>query len=140
MAQPTLEEKLARPELAAFRQRLAVRARLEPLDVHESADYLVHHLRQAGGRPDAILDDEAVDLLARGARGVPRLLNQAAYTAMILAAAGEASRVDAEAALEALARLGLEISEEDETGRLIIDPVESDGFDPEPPARRRSAG
>ena len=93
----------------------------------------------AGGRPDAILDDEAVDLLARGCSGVPRLLNQAAHLALSLAAAAEASRVDAEAALEALARLGLEAGEEEVPGHLIIDPAESEGIDPEPP-RRRTAG
>ncbi len=106
--QPALLDTLRRPELTALRQRLAVRACLDALDVHESADYLVHHLRGAGGRPEAIMTDEALTLLARGCQGVPRVLNQAAHQALLLAFEAEAPQVDAEAALEALALLGLE--------------------------------
>jgi type II secretory pathway predicted ATPase ExeA len=108
VAQSCLEQTLRLPELAAFQQRLAVRTRLEPLGVHEAADYLVHHLRTAGGRPDAIITDEALEVLACGTNGTPRLLNQAAHQALTMAAAGETDLVDVEVALEALAALGLE--------------------------------
>jgi type II secretory pathway predicted ATPase ExeA len=107
VAQPSFLERLRRPELAAFTQRLATRARLNPLDVHEAADYLVHHLRLAGGRPGESMSDEALEILARGSGGIPRLLNRAAHQALVLAAAAGTSVVDAEAALEALAALGL---------------------------------
>jgi general secretion pathway protein A len=107
-AQPPLLETLARPELGALRQRLAVRVDLGPLSLEEAADFLLHHLRAAGARPDEVFADEAVMMLARGALGVPRLLNQAAHRAMTLAASMETEAVDVEAALEALAALGLE--------------------------------
>jgi type II secretory pathway predicted ATPase ExeA len=107
-AQPALLDTLRRPELASFSQRLAVRARLEPLSFQEAADYLLHQVRAAGARPEAILADEAVEVLARGSRGVPRLLSQAAHQALTLACQAGASLVDVEAALEALALLGLE--------------------------------
>lgn len=108
IAQDGIVETLARPELAACQQRLAVRARLEPLGLHEAADYLVHQMRVAGERPEALFDDTALEILARGSRGIPRLLNQAAHQALTLAHQAEIRRVDAEAALEALSRLGLE--------------------------------
>ncbi|HZT83559.1 MAG TPA: AAA family ATPase [Gemmataceae bacterium] len=108
VGQPALLETLRQPGLAAFAQRLAVRVRVEPLSFEEAADYLLHQLRAAGGRPEAILSGEAVELLARGAHGVPRLLNQAAHQALALAHDAGARQVDAEAALEALALLGLE--------------------------------
>jgi general secretion pathway protein A len=108
IAQDSLLETLARPELAAFQQRLAVRARLEPLGLEEAVDFLLHQVRVAGGQPEALFDDTAVETLARGGRGIPRLLNQAAHQALVLAQHADMSRVDAEAALEALARLGLE--------------------------------
>jgi type II secretory pathway predicted ATPase ExeA len=110
-AQPRLEHTLGLPELAAFQQRLAVRARLEPLDVNEAADYLVHHLRAAGGRPEHIFTDEALEVLARGTRGVPRLLNQTAHHALTLAHAGDTIPADVEVALEALAAFGLQAEE-----------------------------
>jgi general secretion pathway protein A len=111
-AQPALLDTLRRPELASLGQRLAVRAALEPMNVEEAADYLVHQLRVAGGDPHDVIVEEALELLARGTKGVPRLLNQAAHQALTLACAAGADVVDAEAALEALAALGLEVPEE----------------------------
>jgi type II secretory pathway predicted ATPase ExeA len=111
-AQPAIEETLRRPRLAALRQRLAVRSYLDPLGLEEAADYLLHQVRTAGGRPEAIFSDEAVRILARGGQGVPRLLNQAAHQALLLTHGAGAAQVDAEAALEALAILGLDAGEE----------------------------
>lgn len=113
LAQPAFGEYLRRPELASFRQRLVVRATLPPLGLEESLDYLMHHLRLAGGVPERIIDEAGLEVLARGTRGVPRLLNQAAQQALLLADAGELSQVDAEAALEALSLLGLETPAEE---------------------------
>jgi type II secretory pathway predicted ATPase ExeA len=108
VGQGGLLETLARPELAGLRQRLVVRSRLEALPLQEAADYLAHHLRVAGGRPERLLADEAAEVLARATGGVPRLLNQAAHLALGLAAETGAAEVDVEAALEALNLLGLE--------------------------------
>jgi type II secretory pathway predicted ATPase ExeA len=108
IGQTLLLDNLRAPELEVLRQRLAVRIQLEPLGWHEAADYLIHHLRQAGARAESLFSDEALELLARGAKGVPRLLNQAAHLALTLAYQSDATEVDAEAALEALAFLELD--------------------------------
>jgi type II secretory pathway predicted ATPase ExeA len=110
-AQSAILEKLASPELASLRQRLVVRSHIEPLGVEEALDYLLHHLRQAGGRPENIIDEAGLEVLARGTRGIPRLLNQAGQQALLVADAADLSLVDAEAALEALALLGLATEE-----------------------------
>jgi type II secretory pathway predicted ATPase ExeA len=110
-AQPALLATLARPELSSLGQRLAVRAAVEPMKVEEAADYLAHQVRVAGGRPEDVFTEEALELLARGTRGIPRLLNQAAHEALTLACSAGARPADAEAALEALALLGLEFPE-----------------------------
>ncbi|HWG47855.1 MAG TPA: AAA family ATPase [Gemmataceae bacterium] len=114
VGQPSLLETLRLPELSAFAQRLAVRADVEPLELQEAADYLLHHVRIAGGRPERLFADDALELLSRQTRGVPRLLNQAAHQALNLAAEAGAAQVDVEAALEGLAMLGL--AEEIEEG------------------------
>jgi type II secretory pathway predicted ATPase ExeA len=111
VGQPRLEYTLGLPELTAFQQRLAVRARLEPLGVYEAADYLVHHLRAAGGRPEQVFTDEALEVLARRTRGVPRLLNQTAHHALTLAHAADTAPADVEVALEALAAFGFQAEE-----------------------------
>ena len=77
------------------------------MGLHEAADYLVHQLRVAGARPERVVSDEALEILAGGTRGVPRLLNRAMHQALTLAFKAEAALVDAEAAMDALGVLGL---------------------------------
>lgn len=110
---PLLAEMIRRPGLAALQQRIRTRIELTPLDVHESADYVAHQIRAVGGRPEQIFTEEALDVLARACRGVPRLLNHAADLAMQLAAAAELATVDAEAVSEALHDLGLPLADEE---------------------------
>src|SRR5262245_47798791 len=55
----SLLETLRRPELASLAQRAAVRVRLDALPLEEAADYLLHQLRGAGARPEAVFTDEA---------------------------------------------------------------------------------
>jgi general secretion pathway protein A len=107
LAQSSILPTIARPELASLNQRLVVRVQLEPLPVEEAADYLLHHLRLAGGQAEAILGSEALQELARHTGGVPRRLNQAAHLALRLAQAAGAPEVELEIAQEALIRLGL---------------------------------
>jgi type II secretory pathway predicted ATPase ExeA len=114
VAQPEIADVLGLAEMAGLRQRIAVCLSLSPLPAEEAADYLLHLIRIAGGRSEAFLADEALELLARGTQGVPRLLNQAAHQAFLLAHDAGAPQVDAEAALEALAMLGLEAAEIEE--------------------------
>jgi type II secretory pathway predicted ATPase ExeA len=123
LGQPRLLDLLARPDLAALRQRLAIRANLDPLPAEEAVDYLFHQLRVAGARPEAILGDEALDLLVRGGRGIPRLLNQAAHQALLLAWEAEAQSVDLEAVHEALQQLGLADGLDEPADSLSDDPL-----------------
>ncbi len=111
VGQDRLLDTLRLPELAALNQRVLVRAHVWPLGVEEATDYLLHHLREAGARPERVITEDALELLARQTGGVPRLLNQAAHQALLLADSADAGLVDAEAALEALAVLGLAAEE-----------------------------
>jgi general secretion pathway protein A len=111
LAHPSLTRSLLQPGLESLHQRIAVRSTLGALEVDEAYDYLLHHLRLAGGKPENIFDDTALEAIARGADGIPRCLNQAAHLAMVLANEGELPKVDAEAALEALSMLGMAPSE-----------------------------
>lgn len=107
VAQPSLRGRLAGSELAAFAQRVAARCRVEPMSRQESAEFVRHQVKVAGGSPAALVGDEALDLFADCCKGVPRLLNQAASLAFDLAGSTGADGVDAEAAVEALSQLGL---------------------------------
>jgi type II secretory pathway predicted ATPase ExeA len=106
-AQAAILERLQGVSLATLSQRLKVRLRLDPLTPDQSAAYLSHQLRVAGGA--RLFSDEALDLVCRAGKGVPRVLNQVADQAMRVACAAGAAAVDAEAAIDALQILGIEI-------------------------------
>jgi type II secretory pathway predicted ATPase ExeA len=120
VANQTLREALSGPSHEGLAQRLAVRAAIEPLTAEESAEYIRHQIRAAGGESGTVFDAEAISILAGACRGVPRLINRAATLTLELAAAGQAEEADVEAALEALERLGLSVPEPSEP----VDPVD----------------
>jgi type II secretory pathway predicted ATPase ExeA len=123
IAQPQLLETLRRPDLRALSQRLTVRIELCRLTPEESADYVNHQLRIAGARPEALIDDEALALVARASEGVPRVINQIAHLALTLTSDAGDGRMDAEGVLEATSRMGIELSDEaGETAEVVVEP------------------
>ncbi|QVL31049.1 AAA family ATPase [Telmatocola sphagniphila] len=112
VALPSVWKRIDQNGMESLLQRLSVRPELQPLDESESVDYIVHQLRWAGAKnPDALFDGETLNLFARQASGIPRLLSQMAGTALELAAENGLDHVDYEAATEALALLGLDIED-----------------------------
>lgn len=109
VAQPTLRQALRGPDYELLAQRLGATATLEPLSAEESAAYLRHQVRVAGGDPEAVYDAAAVGMIAAACGGVPRVLNRVASLALAAAAAAGAGRVDVEAVWVALEQLGLPI-------------------------------
>lgn len=105
VGQPDVLEMLARPDLLTLSQRLCTRLAVMPFGLRDAAEYVAFQIARAGGEPAAVLSDEAMEVLARGSRGVPRLLNQAAAATLTLAAKAGQQTADAEAATEALASL-----------------------------------
>jgi len=113
LGQTGLLETLQLPEMSGLRQRLAVRVQLEPLDLHESVDYLVHQLRTAGEQPGRpLFSEEALAQVARASGGNPRRLSQLGRRALSLADQAQMAQVDCEVVLEAMALLGLRAEEE----------------------------
>ena len=125
IGQSSIVDTLKQPALAALQQRLAVRCRLEPLGTQESADFLQHHLRQAGAEPEQVFEESALEILIRGCAGLPRRLNQAAHHALVLADSGNLACIDAEAALEALVQLGLSVEEPEPEGPSVAGSIDA---------------
>src|SRR5262249_8965698 len=142
-----IEQTLDKPGLLALRQRLTTKARLEPLNADESAEYLSPQVTSAGGEPSRLFGEDVLDILTHAANGVPRILNQVAHAAFSLAAEAETDQVDSEAAVEAVTRLGLDpaagaeplaTDEEDPVRLVATRPVSlarpEAGANPEPPS------
>ncbi len=104
---PAILDTLQSPELESLQQRLAARAELRPLDLHEATDFLMHQGRRVCSRPEEVLTEEALQIVAQSCQGIPRILNRAMFKALSLAQAAGADVLDAEAVLEAIATLGL---------------------------------
>jgi general secretion pathway protein A len=84
VGQPELDDFLNRTEMRQLAQRVALRARLKPLDVGDSIAYLHHRLRLAGAKyPEKVLAPAAMKKLAVESRGVPRVLNILADNTLI---------------------------------------------------------
>ena len=78
---------------------------------------------EAGDRdPETVFDEGTVSLVAGACGGVPRVLNQVVGTAASLAADAGAKLIDVEAAMEALARLGIESGESESVEDPIVLP------------------
>jgi len=133
---PRMAETIELPGLEVLRQRLSVCAKLAPLDANESADYLLHQLRRCGGRPEKLLGEDVLDIISHACKGVPRFLNQAAHLAFSLTEEAGSTQVDAEAAVEAVSRLGLDES----AGPSQLQVALELAAEPMPPVKPRDEG
>lgn len=84
-AQPQLLAKLALRIHLPFRQRVAMRYRMPPLDEVHTRGYVEHHLKLAG-RKQRLFTDEALLQLFVQSGGVPRAIGNLALGSMYLAA------------------------------------------------------
>lgn len=100
----SLEERLASPYLMSFSQRVGARAYLQPLSTAEVTKYVRQQLQVVGAK-QAIFDDSAIEAIAQRSQGVPRLVNQICDHALLLAALGDETKLDADGIEEAWADL-----------------------------------
>jgi type II secretory pathway predicted ATPase ExeA len=108
--QPELSERLSRPGLAQFRQRIAIPARLEALPPGEVVRYVQHRLQVAGHEGPDLFSPAAFELIAKSSRGIPRLINNICFNALSLGCAMQKTQIDAGVAKEAVEELSLGLS------------------------------
>ena len=82
VGQPELRALLRRPELRQFTQRISADYHLKAMSLTETIRYVAHRLRVAG-REEPLFSAGACELLHQVSRGVPRLINIIADTALI---------------------------------------------------------
>lgn len=104
MGNMSLEERLASPYLMSFNQRVGARAYLQSLSTAEVSKYVQRQL-QAAGAKQTIFDESAIEAIAQRSQGVPRLVNQICDHALLLAALGDETKLDADGIEEAWADL-----------------------------------
>ena len=96
-----LRERLTEPQHDSLAQRITVRVRLRALTESDIALFVDKHLR-ACGATRTLFEPDAIFLLFQHARGVPRLVQNLALSAMLAAASGGKKAVDADSVQQAV--------------------------------------
>jgi len=86
--QPELIDKLNKPELEQFAQRIGVEFHLKALDFEETQKYIVHRLQKAGAT-SLIFSYEACAAIYCYSEGIPRRINNLCDFAMVYAFADD---------------------------------------------------
>jgi general secretion pathway protein A len=105
VGQPELQARFKNPSLAQFRQRVAVNYHLQALTRDETMMYILFRLKKAGGRAD-IFTPEAMDLIFRASRGIPRTINLLCDSALVYGFAEEAAKIDTQTLKLVIKELG----------------------------------
>jgi general secretion pathway protein A len=108
MGQPELEGKLDRAELRQLKQRVALRCRLEPLDVEDVSAYIDFRLKTAGYQGKALFDAAGIEKITRYSQGIPRLINVICESVLLRAYKNSESQVPADMIEEAAHELRLD--------------------------------
>jgi len=105
--QPEFAERLNEPRLRQFKQRIALRCRLDPLTLRETASYIATRLRLAGGDPAGIFTRDAVVAVHEASGGIPRTISVVCDNALLAGFADDRRPVDADTVREVSADFDL---------------------------------
>jgi type II secretory pathway predicted ATPase ExeA/cell division septation protein DedD len=96
VGQPELQARLATPALRQVNQRVSVRCELTPLVRDDVARYILHRLAVAGNDGRVQFTDAAIEMVWAASNGIPRVINLVCDRALLRAARGQETSVDAE--------------------------------------------
>jgi general secretion pathway protein A len=103
--QPKLGERLAGPDLKQLRQRVSTIIRLDPFGPEETEAYIDWRLRVAGHAGPPIFSSEALDLISRISKGIPRNINSLCFQALSIGFATQSEVIGTEIVREVAADL-----------------------------------
>ncbi len=98
-----LEENLNEAKLESLNQRIAARCYLENMSRGEASRYVVEHIARVGGDGEELFPEEACRAIHEVTDGYPRLINQVADHALMLAATRGMSAITEDCIREAWA-------------------------------------
>ncbi len=108
LGQDELMEKINKPEMIPFKQRIAALESLGKMTTDGVLKYITHRIQVAGGNPNLISDTgwEAISI-AFNAGGTPRTINSLCDRSFNVAYERNKSAIDAKDVYEATQRMGL---------------------------------
>lgn len=122
--QPNLKDKLQKPELTQFRQRVCVQYHIQPLDLMDTEKYIHHRLRKASINENVKVEftSDTIAEIYNYSQGIPRVINMICNSALLVSYVLEAKQITIELLREAM---------EEFKGEAKIDSA----LDPSVPAR-----
>jgi type II secretory pathway predicted ATPase ExeA/cell division protein FtsN len=105
--QPQLSDKLMQPSLVQLRQRISTVCHIEPLSAQETAGYIDYRLKLAGYEGEPLFTINALELIANASQGVPRIINNLCFNALVLCHKLKSNQVDSSMVTKAIASLEL---------------------------------
>ena len=94
IGQPQLKDRLCKPELHQFAQRVSSDFHLKPLNQGEVSKYIEFRLGAVGGRRK-LFSNEACKLIEQASSGIPRVINILCDTALVYGFSIQADQIDA---------------------------------------------
>jgi general secretion pathway protein A len=84
VGQPELREKLRSEFVRQIKQRIVISYQIRPLTEDESIAYIDYRLDRVGSSASDVFSEEALSLICRHAKGIPRTLNILCHNALHL--------------------------------------------------------
>jgi general secretion pathway protein A len=103
--QPKLGERLAGPDLKQLRQRVSTIIRLDPFTPEETEAYIDWRLRAAGYQGSPIFMPDAMGMICRVSKGIPRNINSLCFQALSIGFATQSRTIGLEIMREVVADL-----------------------------------
>ena len=109
LGQEELIDKIKRPEMEPFKQRIAALENIGKMDVNKICEYIAHRIQVAGGVPSilTVTGWKAIRIVFKRG-GVPRTINSLCDMSFIVAQERNRIKIDANDVHEATDRLGVE--------------------------------
>lgn len=82
---PSLDERLSHPKLETLQQRISTRCYLHAWNRAETREFVRSRIYHAGGVPEQIFNNDALEAIYRATDGIPRLVTQIGSHALSLA-------------------------------------------------------
>jgi general secretion pathway protein A len=106
VGQPELRSRMKDPRCLQIAQRIALNYHISALSLEETRAYIAYRLRRSGGREELFTAD-AVELVFRLSRGIPRSINLTCDSALIYGFSEEVRVIDREVVTKAAKQLDL---------------------------------
>ena len=105
VGQPELQRRLRQPQLRQLRERVSVRAFVNPLSTAEMYRYIEHRLQLVGGSSEKLFTPQALRLIVQQTAGIPRRANVLCHNALLFAYGRTLPRATATIAHEVVAEM-----------------------------------